>query len=426
MVCQAHSYDKIAGHAPVFRLLICAVAVIAVLGPALALEDGRIGVLHISDPVRSAGFDFLRTEPIFSLTFVAASLRGFGGWTIYDVQRAIWLYLPRSYQDLVGRSDVIVLGDANRDAFTPRQIELFATAVKEAGLGLFMHGGWESFGGTGSHGPPWGQTAVGRLLPTEDIENARVESGRVVIIEKNHEFISSLPWHRKSPFMTSFHHNVVTVKAGGRLLAITDRNTFQYGASDHPLLVTWEIPEGARVFACTGEIELMAISYPWQGTPYLAWEYYGDFSSNLMIYLAKRPVPQDIDLVHAVRSKGFETRTRSSLLLNLLEFIESFGANTQGVMKNLDAINEMIAESRQDYIELRFDEVFEAYVGILNLLEGLEEESMVLKDRALLWVYLIEWLAVTGTLLLSGFILWTLMFRRRLYREIEVTKLVEA
>ncbi len=169
----------------------------------------------------------------------------------------------------------------------------------------------------------------------------------------------------------------------------------------------------------------MAISYGWQDTNYLAWEYYGDFSSNMMIYLDRRPVPQDVDLVHSVRSKAFEIRTRSSLLLNLLEFIESFGANTQGVMKDIDSINDMITEARQHYTELRFEEVLETYREAGELLAMVEEQGVTLKDRALLWVYVIEWLAVTGTMLAAGFILWSLMVRRRLWREIAVTKLIE-
>jgi hypothetical protein len=43
------------------------------------------------------------------------------------------------------------------------------------------------------------------------------------------------------------------------------------------------------------------------------------------------------------------------------------------------------------------------------------------KNEALLWVYLTEWLSVSGTALIVGFVLWTLMVRRRLYREVETT-----
>jgi hypothetical protein len=47
---------------------------------------------------------------------------------------------------------------------------------------------------------------------------------------------------------------------------------------------------------------------------------------------------------------------------------------------------------------------------------------MRLRERALLWVYVVEWLAVTGTLLVCGMVLWTLMIRKRLYRQVAVTR----
>ena len=216
------------------------------------------------------------------------------------------------------------------------------------------------------------------------------------------------------------------MRQGADLLAIADKNTFHLGGKEHPILVTWDLVEGARVFACTGEIAQSAIFLNYGGVSYTPWEYYGDLHSNLMIYLARLPVPQDVDLVHSVRSKAFEIRTRSSLLLNLLEFIEDFGANTQGIMRDLDEINDMIAGARQDYIELRFEEVTEVYDDISDFLEDLEQEALELKDRALLWVYLIEWLAVTGVSMVAGFMVWTLMVRRRLYREIGTTRMVDA
>jgi hypothetical protein len=285
-----------------------------------------------------------------------------------------------------------------------------------------MTGGWESFGATGA-GPAWGETAVGRLLPTQDVINTWVESGNVIIRERDHEFVASIPWDRKSPFMSSWHHNLVTVRPGGQLLAQMDRNTFQYAGEEHPLFVTWELPEGSRVFACTAEISIMAISLSYGGVTYVPWEYYGDFSSNLMIYLDKRPVPQDVDLVHMVRSKAFETRTRNSLLVNLLEFIEGFGANTRGLMLEVNELNEMIAGATDAYIELRFEEVLEVYGDVGLGLDELEKKALDLKDMTLLWVYVIEWLAVTGTSLVAGWVLWSIMVRRRLYRPMGVTKL---
>ncbi len=406
------------------RLLLIAVIAAIAVGQArqgLALEDRRIGVLYVSDPIRSPAFTFMRAEPIFSLTFVAASLRGFGGWDLDDVHRAIRLYFPRMYQDLTSRFDVVVLDNANQMAITPEQIELLARGVREAGIGLLMTGGWESFGGTGTAQPSWGPTAIGALLPVQCVDGTWVESGRLVIDEPEHEFVASIPWDRKGPFMQSFHHNLVTVREGGQLLAHTDRNRYQPGG-DHPLFITWEV-EGARVFACTGEIVQMASIFSYGGTNYDIWEYYGDFISNLMIYLDKRPVPQDVDLVHAVRSTAFQSRTRVSLLLSLVEFVESFGANGQGVMRSVDELNGVVAQADGAYLDLNFEEVLEIYRRIGTMLDDIEKQALELKDRTLLWVYLVEWLAVTGTALLAGFILWTTMVRRRFYKEMKVTRI---
>jgi len=45
-----------------------------------------------------------------------------------------------------------------------------------------------------------------------------------------------------------------------------------------------------------------------------------------------------------------------------------------------------------------------------------------LKDDAMFYAYVIQWLVTSGTLLLSGSILYTLMVRRRLYKAMESTR----
>jgi dolichyl-phosphate-mannose--protein O-mannosyl transferase len=55
-------------------------------------------------------------------------------------------------------------------------------------------------------------------------------------------------------------------------------------------------------------------------------------------------------------------------------------------------------------------------------MKEIEGRAMELKDRSFMWIYISEWLAVTGTLFVTGFLVWTLMVRRRLYRDISVTK----
>ena len=51
--------------------------------------------------------------------------------------------------------------------------------------------------------------------------------------------------------------------------------------------------------------------------------------------------------------------------------------------------------------------------------------AMKLKDEALMWVYAVEWLATSATFIFCSFILWSLMARKRLYREVSTTRLAE-
>ena len=320
--------------------------------------------------------------------------------------------MPRTYSRVISGFDVIVLANANRFAVGPGNIEMLARAVGEGGLGLYMSGGWESFGG--HNHPSWGSTSIGELLPTVDVEESWVSHPRgglnLVITNWDHEFIRSLPWEReKAHFMSDLHHNIVTAKEGSQVLALV-----RYLAQDDPAMVTWELVGGNRVFALTGQTHVMAVG---------PWTYYLDFGANLMIYLDGRPVPQDIDLVHSLRATMQGVAIRRSLLMSLLEFCDSFGANTDVIMLRITRLNDRAAEATPLYLQLQFQETLDAYRMIEEDLESVERDAIRLKDRALLWVYLIEWLAVSGVAMVCGSVLWSIMIRRKLYRDVKTTKL---
>ena len=374
----------------------------------------------------------MRSDPLFSLNFVQATLRDWAGWGPVQmaadetqVYRIIRLYMPRSHSDLTSRFDVIILANANQHAVSPRNTEMLAGGVEKSGMGLLMAGGWESFGGAFGR-PDWGRTSIGKLLPTTDVVGTWIlqPAGLLFLIIDRHdnEFISSLPWDKTQPFMRNFEHNVVRAKLGAIVLAHVESTSFL----DHPGMVTWELDNGARTFAITGEI-IGPGSEPGQvhtmcchGNP---WEYALDFGSNLMIYLARRPVPQDIELVHLLRSRMFQVGTRKALLFGLLEFCDSFGANTNKIDVKIDEVDRAIIDVLPQYLDLHFEEVLEVYDNVQEMLGEIERDAVNLKNRALLWVYIIEWLAVTGTIMVCGFVLWTVMVRRSLYREVQTTKL---
>ncbi len=382
-----------------------------------AVGQGPIGVLYIG---RVGGwgqpFWLMRPDPLFSFGFVQAEFRtDFSVATpiqaadTWDaVRRMVRIYMPRTYSDLTSRYDVVLFWHANRDAVGPRNNELLARGVKEGGIGILMTGGWESFGGS-SFGPAWGETPIGRLLPTEDVIGGWIDDGQLYVDKPDNEFISSLPW-KPTPYFNvrgTCHHNIVNVKPGADQLLHLENRVHP----DHPGMVTWRI-EGARTIAFTVEI-----------FHFYQWEYFIDFGANLIIYADGRPVPQDLELVHRVRGRILEIATRRSLLLSLVEFCESFGANTEPLMMLIDDVEEAIAEATPKYLELRFEEVWETYLKVDEMVKDVERAAVEVKNKALFWIYLVEWLIVTGTLMVSGFILRTIMIRRRLYKEVRTTRL---
>ena len=66
--------------------------------------------------------------------------------------------------------------------------------------------------------------------------------------------------------------------------------------------------------------------------------------------------------------------------------------------------------------------------SLASLEEALEQISEVsnlalrAKDEALVWVYVIEWFTISGTAMISGAVMWTLMVRKAAYRQVGVTR----
>ena len=134
-------------------------------------------------------------------------------------------------------------------------------------------------------------------------------------------------------------------------------------------------------------------------------------------------VPQDLELVHRVRyglGNYYEQRT---ILLSLLTFVEKFGANVNVVERKLADLDSDFKRSQELYRNQEWEASAEIIDGLKSSLRDLDDEAIGLKDRALMWIYIIEWFTVTATLFISGFLLWTLMVRKRLYGEVGVTRL---
>ena len=147
-----------------------------------------------------------------------------------------------------------------------------------------------------------------------------------------------------------------------------------------------------------------------------------DIVTNIIWFSTGRELPGDPFKVHDFRRDLFDYNIQKSLLVSLLDFAEIFGANPANEYRELDAVDEVKREASNYYLDREFEQAYDTLKVALTELKDLEEVATDLKNRALFWVYVVEWSVTTGVLLVAGFILWTLMVRRALYREVRVTR----
>jgi uncharacterized membrane protein len=355
---------------------------------------------------------FMRVEPLLEVTPVIASeivaTHYFGMDGLEMVARAMRLYVPRTYERLVESQDVLVLSDATLLAFSANQVVWMARAATEEGLGLMMAGGVESYylGG-------WHVTVIEDVLPVKSLEDS-TGPGFGDILEPEHELMSSIPWDKgfsRVPFGGS---NGVVLKPGATQLA---RLVITSGG-ESPMMATAEVGKG-RSFAFSPDW-----TWGW-GYAFSEWEYYGDFTNNLMLFMAGQAVPQDIELLHAARKELLNLDISRGLLISLFEFVEKFGANAAPLEMMLDDVDVLRKEAEQLYIQYEFEAALEITKQAMEAAGLAEDEAVRLKNTALFWIYMIEWFVVTATALISGILIWTLMVRRRYFREVRSTRFIK-
>ncbi len=156
----------------------------------------------------------------------------------------------------------------------------------------------------------------------------------------------------------------------------------------------------------------------------MRWEYYGDFATNLMLYLSHNELPKDLETIHELRSKFSEYRSSKGYLLNIMDFGEKFGANMNPVSDIIARSDSKLKEATATYLDLDHQSSLQLLDDSLGETGLGVRKAIDLKDQALIWIFVIEWTTVAGSFAVCGFVLWTLMVRRRLYREIETTKFV--
>lgn len=192
------------------------------------------------------------------------------------------------------------------------------------------------------------------------------------------------------------------------------------GKKDVPYLIVWDYGEGRTMtIGDAMHKDLGFFRYPKTAADNI---FAPDILTNIILYSTGRELIDDVEVFHRLKSYFIDFRARIAVLVSLNDFIDKFGANTAKIQEQVFELEDMARLGAEQYLDQEFTECEVTMNQAFQDFHRAEEMAKKLKNGALLWVYIIEWLITMSVFLISGSLLWILMARRKLYREVESTK----
>jgi hypothetical protein len=331
---------------------------------------------------------------------------------IPDVEagRYVRIYFPRTTEDLYDYA-MLFFVDPEMGAFNGAQVAAMMDAVERGECGTF----WTFGPGFGSIQSCDLQKVIPHQMSMGFDQWARGNSFYRVIFDRG------LP-----PVFTSFLELGLEDVRGYGCGEITTRQgatiwgrmvPFQW-----PWMASWEYGgSGGHCWVAADDLD-----HPWWSRETYGFSenlYSVDVLANIITYSSGLELPEDIMLPINFRRELLAYQSAKSLFVSTLEFVEKFGANT-GVLYGelLDLESDTVSQAKSLYLDSDYDNAL-SEIRLGNRRAGeLVEMALKARERALFWVFLIEWFAVSGVSLVSGYVLWTLMIRRKAYREVRSTR----
>ena len=386
-------------------LIIVAGLAMPPLSSARTGPEGRVRPICFGDVIDQYGgfnsFVVIRIDPAIEPTLVPSRPDYLGSYE--NAWRNMRIYMPRNYKRLTEDYDLIITSDADRMVFRTEWIDWLTRSVTDGGLSLEWLGSIAS-----SNFQSWEGTTLAGIAPVDsDLELDISGPFRVKIRDWEEPLMKSLPWEETPPLNNL---NTQIPKEGSRVWAVTDH------PSGYPLMTYWKAGEGS--------VLCFASKFP-NGVS--SWARDWDFFPESMIYLVYRTVDRDLPMDpatfhHAISSFG-EYAERSSTVYSIFAFVEKFGGRFNKLYRRVDEVADIKASADLAYLNGEYEECLALMARAKTQQKSIMQEAMEAKDRALFWVYVTEWCALTSTFLISGTIIWHLMVRRRLYREVGVSRM---
>jgi hypothetical protein len=374
-------------------------------------SEGVIRLLHIGKAWFRAGYPapVLNQDPRIDYYPVPAH-----AWSMEEEAfRQLRLFLPRTERILYENFDVILEDGMDASHLPDHFHQWMAAGIEEQGMGFIMADDSSSFATSGRH-TSWYLFPIGRILPVSDVAQILREQHGYRIVpapeHRDHPLMRNIPWNE----VRIWAHNRPDPKDGAITLAWMSEEIVYN--EDKPVLTYWDIGNGRSV----------AYVHKWASTPdFYRWKWSVDVLSHLIYFPARVEIPQDLELVHQIRTMFNTYHYKKTYLISTMDFADKFGANLGEIEAELALISDGKRLADREYIIQEMEESFNSMSIIMANLDSLTVEVLEAKDRALFWIFMAEWLVISGTSMITGFVLWTLMVRRRLYREVQVTKLIE-
>jgi len=374
-------------------------------------QTGMIRILFMGDALMESGFvtPIIVQDPLVKLTAVPVEFITRKYVSIDYAAATLRMYLPRTEQALRNGYDMVIITDAREPFFPPKIQYWIKRGVTETGLGFLMAGGPQSFGGSLDN-PSWESSPVGDILPCKcprDLWDLSKSYHLVPVpAYKDHPLVRNIPWQE----VFLFNHQRVVEKEGAVVVGRSDRNP-----KNSPILMYMDVGKGRSE----------AFVFDWGGNgpqDFHRWAYAPVVLSNLIYYSVGVKIPEDTTLFLRFRNKLAGYYSTRSFAISIIDFAEEFGANVAKANAELAAADDLRKQVIRQYVAGEYDNSLTTLDQALAKIKDVADIAMKAKDEALLWVYVIEWFTVSGTLMISASIVWALMVRRAAYREVGVTR----
>jgi len=328
---------------------------------------------------------------------------------IKDRQKLDRLYYPRTGEELIESYDVLVFYHARLGHFPPQKLHDLDTAFREEGM-------------VGAASPSmtwaetWYPTILYDLLPVSNYYGYHENNPYRVVFRKELEpvFTPFAKLGMENVYGVNWHY--MTPRQGSVTWADMQPN-------NSPWLVSWR-PGGTDagmmwIFTGTFDHSWWALSYGYKGdNPYVI-----DMVTNLLFHSFGMPLIEDIHARREARRVLYHFQAQKLLVLHMIEWADRFGANLIPLNDKLKELELEVGKARGLYVNQEYDATISFMESMSSEIIGITEEAVRLKNEAMAWVYVIEYLVVTSTSMVAGFAVWSLMVQRSRYRTVDTTRL---